>query len=105
MSLLRHIQRCNEYRPERFLPLRHGTARIGLVRRDNAEVLRRFPKVFAVGSDAVRLVASGDFAALSAVIDGVVEQLVADGVVPKWRNEFFAVATRWGAPPLFKLDR
>jgi len=105
MSLLRHIQRCNEYRPERFLPLLHGNARIGLVRRDNASALRRFPKVFAVGSDAVRLIAAGDFAALSATIDGVVEQLVADGLVPKWRNEFFAVATRWAAPPLFKLDR
>ena len=105
MSLLRHIRRCNEYRPERFLPLLHGDARIGLVRRDNAEALRRFPKLFAVSDDAARLVAPGGFDALSAAIDGVVEQLVADGIVPKWRNEFFAVATRWGAPPLFKLDR
>jgi 8-oxo-dGTP pyrophosphatase MutT (NUDIX family) len=105
MSLLRHIRRCNEYRPERFLPLHHGDIRIGLVRRDNAESLGRFPKVFAVADDAVRLVAPGGFADLSAVVDGVVERLVADGLVPKWRNEFFAVAPRWGAPPLFKLDR
>jgi 8-oxo-dGTP pyrophosphatase MutT (NUDIX family) len=105
MSLLRHVRRCNEYRPERFLPLFHGDSRIGLVRRDNARSLSRFPKVFAVADDAVRLVAPGDFDALSAAVDGVVERLVADGLVPKWRNEFFAVATRWGAPPLFKLDR
>jgi 8-oxo-dGTP pyrophosphatase MutT (NUDIX family) len=105
MSLLRHIHRCNEYRPERFLPLFHGDARIGWVRRDNAEALRRFPSAFAVAGGAVRLVATGGFAELSSAVDGVVERLVADGVVPKWRNEFFAVATRWGAPPLFKLDR
>jgi 8-oxo-dGTP pyrophosphatase MutT (NUDIX family) len=105
MSLLRHIRRCNEYRAERFLPLFHGADRIGLVRRDNAEALRRFPQVFAVAGDAVRLVAGGDFAALSAQIDRVVEQLVADGLVPKWRNEFFAIGTRWATPPLFKLDR
>jgi 8-oxo-dGTP pyrophosphatase MutT (NUDIX family) len=105
MSLLRHIRRCNEYRPERFLPLLHGDIRIGLVRRGNAESLGHFPKVFAVADDAVRLVAPGGFADLSAAVDGVVERLVADGLVPKWRNEFFAVATRWGAPPLFKLDR
>jgi 8-oxo-dGTP pyrophosphatase MutT (NUDIX family) len=105
MSLLRHVRRCNEYRPERFLPFFHGDSRIGLVRRDNARSLSRFPKVFAVADDAVRLVAPGDFDALSAAVDGVVERLVADGLVPKWRNEFFAVATRWGAPPLFKLDR
>jgi 8-oxo-dGTP pyrophosphatase MutT (NUDIX family) len=35
----------------------------------------------------------------------VVEHLVADGQIPKWRNEFFAVAPRWGARPHFKLDR
>ncbi|HKW55122.1 MAG TPA: DUF4743 domain-containing protein [Stellaceae bacterium] len=105
MSLLRHIRRCNEYHPERFLPLVHGDARIGWVRRDNAASLGGFPKVFAVADDAVRLVASGGFDALSAAVDGAVERLVADGLVPKWRNEFFAVATRWGAPPLFKLDR
>jgi 8-oxo-dGTP pyrophosphatase MutT (NUDIX family) len=105
MSLLRHVRRCNEYRPERFLPLFHGDSRIGLVRRDNARSLSRFPKVFTVADDAVRLAAPGDFDALSAAVDGVVERLVADGLVPKWRNEFFAVATRWGAPPLFKLDR
>jgi 8-oxo-dGTP pyrophosphatase MutT (NUDIX family) len=105
MNLLRHIRRCNEYRPERFLPLLYGSARIGWVRRDHAATLRRFTPVFAVGDDAVRLIAVGDFADLSAAVDRVVEQLVADGLVPKWRNEFFAVATRWGAPPLFKLDR
>lgn len=105
MSLLRHIRRCNEYRPERFLPLFRGETRIGLVRRDHAEALRRFPQVFATTDDAVRLIAAGDFATLSATIDRVVEQLVADGLVPKWRNEFFAVTTRWSAPPLFKLDR
>ena len=105
MSLLRHVRRCNDYRPERFLPLFLGGARIGLVRRDHAEALRRFPQVFAVADDAVRLMKIGDFAALSAAVDRVVEQLVADGLVPKWRNEFFAVSTRWGAAPLFKLDR
>jgi 8-oxo-dGTP pyrophosphatase MutT (NUDIX family) len=105
MSLLRHIRRCNEYRPERFLPLFCGEARIGLVRRDNAEALRRFPQVFAVADGAVRLIAPGDFAVLSGAVDRVVEQLVADGLVPKWRNEFFAVSTQWRAPPLFKLDR
>ena len=105
MSLLRHIRRCNEYHPERFLPLRRGDARLGLVRRDNAEVLRRFPETFAIAEDGVRIVAAGDFPALSAAMDSIVERLVEDGLVPKWRNEFFAIAPRWGEPPLFKLDR
>jgi 8-oxo-dGTP pyrophosphatase MutT (NUDIX family) len=105
MSLLRHIRRCNDWRPEGFLPLFCGAARIGLVRRDNAEALRRFPDVFAVEEHGLRLVAKGDLAALSAAVDRVVEALVAEGRVGKWRNECFAVAPRWGAPALFKLDR
>lgn len=105
MSLLRHLRQCNAYRPERFVPLWHKGERVGLVRRDNAEVLRRFPAVFQVGPDDVRLVAPGGFAAVSEAMDGVVEQLVGDGLLPKWRNEFFAVAPRWGMTPHFKLDR
>ncbi len=105
MSLLRHIRRCNEFRPDRFLPLRRGDARIGLIRRDNAVALRPFPRIFAISDDAVQLVATGDFASLSGAIDEVVVRLVEQGLIPKWRNEFFAVARHWGAPPLFKLDR
>jgi 8-oxo-dGTP pyrophosphatase MutT (NUDIX family) len=105
MSLLRHLRQCNEYRAERFLPLLHDGVRLGLVRRDNAETLRRFPGVFEVTVDDVRIVAGGGFADVSVAVDGVVERLVADGLLPKWRNEFFSVAPRWGARPHFKLDR
>ena len=105
MSLLRHIQRCNAWRAERFIPLWRGEAKVGLMRRDNAEALRRFGETFSVEPDGVWLIAPGDFDAVSAAVDAVVERLVAEGRVAKWRNEFFAVTQRWGAPPLFKLDR
>jgi 8-oxo-dGTP pyrophosphatase MutT (NUDIX family) len=105
LSFIDHVRRCNTYRPDRFLRLFLGGERIGFLRRDNAEALRRFPAVFTVGTDKVELVAAGDFEALSAAIDTVVEALVADGLLDKWRHEDFAVASRWRAPPLFKIDR
>jgi 8-oxo-dGTP pyrophosphatase MutT (NUDIX family) len=105
MSLLRHVLRCNSWRPERFVPLWRGEARVGLIRRDNAEALRRFSDVFSVEPDGVWLIAPGDLDAVSAAVDQVIERLVAECRVAKWRNEFFAVAPRWGAAPLFKLDR
>jgi 8-oxo-dGTP pyrophosphatase MutT (NUDIX family) len=105
MNLLRHIERCNAFRPERFRAFRLGKRRIGFVRHDNAERLTRFPDIFAVTADEVRLVARGGFDELSAAIDRVVERLVADRVVAKWRNEFFAVRPGWDEPPVFKLDR
>ena len=105
MSLLHHIQLCNDYRPDRFLPFWHGADRLGLIRKDNAEALRRFPTQFTVKDDGVRFLAEGDFDTLSKIIDDVTEQLVADGLVAKWRYECFAVAASWGAAPHFKLDR
>jgi 8-oxo-dGTP pyrophosphatase MutT (NUDIX family) len=105
MSFSGHIRRCNNYDPARIVPLLAGTHRIGLLRRDNAEALRRFPDVFAVAEDNVRLVAGGDVAMVSRAVDEVVEALVAEKHIPKTRSETFDVAVRWGAPPVFRLDR
>jgi 8-oxo-dGTP pyrophosphatase MutT (NUDIX family) len=105
MSLLRHVTACNRFDPARFLPLLAGEATIGLVRRDNAAALAPFRDVFVVGGDAVRLVATGGFDAVTAAVDEIVERLVESGRVPKWRNESFAVTARWGEKPLFKIDR
>ena len=100
-----HIARCNNYDAGRAVPLLAGAERIGLVRRDNAEALRRFPDVFSVTEDNVALVAQGDAVAISQAVDRVVDALVAEKQIPKTRNETFDVALRWGAPPLFRLDR
>jgi 8-oxo-dGTP pyrophosphatase MutT (NUDIX family) len=105
MSLLRHVRTCNAYSPERFLPLEHAGAQVGLLRRDNAATLQRFTDIFRIGPDRVTLAADGGFEAVSAAVDAVVEKLVAARIVPRWRNEFFAVAPRWGAPAHFRLDR
>src|SRR5271156_5881549 len=105
MSFRDHIVSCNNYDPARVLPLFAGNDRVGLLRHDNAAALRRFPDVFAVADDRVSLVARGDVAAGSRAVDAVVDALVAEKRVPKWRNETFDVAPRWGAPAVFRLDR
>src|SRR6202034_3836466 len=105
MSLLRHLERCNRFDARRFRPLLFGERRIGLVRDDNATRLARFPDAFSVTDEAGRLLAGGGFDAVSDAVDRVVERLVAEGAVAKWRYESFAVAPVWGEPPLFKLDR
>ncbi len=105
MSLLDHVKACNRYRAERFLPLVIDGVRIGLIQRGNIDLLRRFPKVFAIADQTVEIVAPRGFDALTAAIDEVIEALVGEGLVHKWRHEFFAVTPRWGAVPIFKLDR
>jgi hypothetical protein len=105
MSFRDHIRSCNNYDPSRVVPLMAGNARIGLLRRDNAEALQRFSDVFAVAERRVELVPRGDVAAVSHAVDGVVDALVCEGRVPKWRNETFDAAPRWGMPPVFRVDR
>jgi 8-oxo-dGTP pyrophosphatase MutT (NUDIX family) len=105
MGFLDHIRACNTYRPKRFRPLLLGGQRVGLIRHDNAEVLRRFPEVFAVANDAVTILGEPDFARLSAVLDEIVKALSKEGVVEGWRDEYFMISPRWGEPPLFRLDR
>jgi hypothetical protein len=93
MSFCDHIRSCNNYDPARAVPLTAGNARVGLLRRDNAEALRRFPDVFAAGKDKVELVVRGDVAAVSHAVDAVVDALVGEGRVPKWLDR--------GAVPFF----
>lgn len=105
MPFADHIRACNNFDRARVVPLLAGARRIGWVRHDNAAALSRFPKVFAVVPGLVRLVAQGNTEAVSAAVDAVVEALVAERRVPKWRNETFDVMARWGEPPIFRLDR
>jgi 8-oxo-dGTP pyrophosphatase MutT (NUDIX family) len=105
MSFSDHIRACNNYDPARAVPLVAGDRRIGWLRRDNATALARFSRVFAVGPDRVELVAKGDADTVSSAVDDVVEALVVENRVPKWRNETFDVMPCWGDPPVFRLDR
>jgi 8-oxo-dGTP pyrophosphatase MutT (NUDIX family) len=105
MSFADHIRTCNSYDPASAVPLLVGDRRIGLLRRDNATALARFTRVFEVEAERVRLVAEGDVDAASKAVDEVVEALVVERHVPKWRNETFDVMARWGDKPVFRLDR
>jgi 8-oxo-dGTP pyrophosphatase MutT (NUDIX family) len=105
MSFADRIRHCNSYDPARALPLWAGEHRIGRLRRDNAEILVRHDKVFAVERDSARLLVEGNCETVSRAVDAVVDSLVTERRLPKWRNETFDVAPRWGAPPIFRLDR
>jgi uncharacterized protein DUF4743 len=105
MSFRDHIVSCNNYDPTRVVPLFAGNDRVGLLRRDNAAALRRFPDVFAVAEDRVSLLPRGDVAAVSRAVDAVVDALVVEKRIRKSRYETFDVAPRWGAPVVFRLDR
>jgi 8-oxo-dGTP pyrophosphatase MutT (NUDIX family) len=105
MSFADHIRACNNFASTRVVPLLAGERRIGWLRHDNAAALARFPRVFSVEPGLVRLVATGDADAVSDAVDAVIEALLAEKRVPKWRSETFDVMARWGDRPIFRLDR
>src|SRR5436853_6949114 len=105
MSFAAHIRGCNNFDRSRVVPLLARGRRIGWLRRDNAAALARFDSVFVVEPQQVRLVVEGDADAVSAAVDEVVEALVVENSVPKWRNETFDVMARWDEPPIFRADR
>jgi 8-oxo-dGTP pyrophosphatase MutT (NUDIX family) len=105
VAFVDRIRHCNSFDRSRVIPLWAGAHRIGWLRHDCAEVLRRHTGTFAVADHEARLLAEGDTEAVSGAVDGVVDALVAERRVPKWRNETFDVAPRWGERPIFRLDR
>jgi 8-oxo-dGTP pyrophosphatase MutT (NUDIX family) len=105
MAFVDRIRHCNSFDPARVMPLWAGEHRIGWLRRDNAEVLTRHGDVFKVERDQAHLLVEGDCATVSRAVDHVVDALVAERRIPKWRNETFDVAPCWGEPPILRLDR
>jgi hypothetical protein len=105
MSFSDRINHCNSYDPERAMPLWAGEHRVGWLRRDNAALLQPYHKVFEVKRDSARLTIDGSCETVSRAVDGVVEALVAERRIPKWRSETFDVARHWGEAPIFRLDR
>ncbi len=106
MSLIDHIHRCQGADMGRFLPWLVGGETVGWVRRDVAARLGASPTVFAADGKTVRLrdhLASFDHR--SAAVGDVARDLYEAGVFAGWRNEWFPVVSRFGAPPLMRLER
>lgn len=106
MSFLDHIRVCNDHDIDRYLPFHAAGQRVGWVERGLAETLRGFSDVLTVtAADVVLNPALRDFDARTDAMAKVAKALHARGLVPGWHNEDVAVAPRFGAAPLFKVER
>ena len=106
MSLLERVEACHKYDITRFRPFLVAGERLGFVRHDLAREFGRFPSVFTTTDLALSVKDHlSQFDSRTAAIDTVARELQSRGVVTGWRNELFPVAQRFGAPPLFDLER
>ena len=106
MTLLARIAACHKHDLARFRPFLVAGERLGYVRHDLAREFGRFPSVFTAEDGALSVKDHlAQFDSRTAAINTVAQELVERGIVTGWRNELFPVAPRYGAAPLFDLER
>jgi len=93
--------------PTRLLhPLRVDTANVGWLDEDRAVRVGKFDDVFVATSDGMTFVpALHDEPSRSEAMAVVTAALAAEGALTPWRDELYAVAPAFGAPPWFRLER
>ncbi len=91
---------------DRLRPLRIGGQTAGWLDPQRALRLRPFTKIFEVRETEVTLSPRlGDISARTIAFDEVARVLAAEGALTAWRDERYAVASGFGTPPWFLLER
>ena len=80
--------------------------RVGWIRRADVSALKPWPDVFEVTETAVRLSATfNTLESRSAALGAVIGMLAADGRIPGWRDETYAIRNTFDADPLAFIER
>jgi 8-oxo-dGTP pyrophosphatase MutT (NUDIX family) len=91
---------------ERLRPLRIEGHAVGWLDGQRALRLRAFADAFDVRDNEIAMAPQlADFATRTAAFDRVTRILAAEGALTAWREERYAVAREFGAPPWFLLER
>ncbi|MBB2997993.1 8-oxo-dGTP pyrophosphatase MutT (NUDIX family) [Paraburkholderia tropica] len=92
------------------LPFHFGDERVGWIRAADVALLARWPDVFEIDGDAdtARVTLAAEFdsvTARSAALGAVIGALAAEGRIPGWRDETYAIRNAFDAPPLAYIER
>jgi hypothetical protein len=105
MSLLDRIRECQRWDRSRYRPFCIAGQTVGWVTEAFAERLADFPEVFNVGAETVELSPRlDDFESRTRAAGAVLQQLRAEGLIPGWRDEAYAIGTSITAP-LMAMER
>lgn len=90
----------------RYLKFIVAGQHVGWVRRNKADHLAAFPKVFVLSDDHVAMQDHlADFESRSAAMAEVLSAWREAGLISGWRNELFPVNRGFGQPPLLCMER
>jgi 8-oxo-dGTP pyrophosphatase MutT (NUDIX family) len=83
-----------------------GAEQVGWIRERDVQLLARWPDVFEIAPGRVTLSATFNSVDLrSAALASVIGALAADGRIPGWRDETYAIRNAFDAPPLAYIER
>jgi 8-oxo-dGTP pyrophosphatase MutT (NUDIX family) len=100
------IAAARRFDPAAHAPFFIADERVGWVRRGDIAFLRRWPDVFEIGDASIRLAATlRDVQQRSAALGAVIGALAADGRIPGWRDETYAIRNDFDAAPLAFIER
>ena len=89
-----------------YVALRIGGHTVGWLDPTRAARLSAFASVFDRADGEIRLAARlSDCAARTAAVEDVARVLAGEGLLSAWRDERYAVAVEFGAPPLVDIER
>lgn len=106
-AIRRRLDRALALPPIGYRPFVVGNVALGLIDDPRAARLSRFGAAFFDVSAAAVALADRlrDFRSRSDALAEVAQALRAEGCLPAWRDELYAVATAFGAPPVLYLER
>ncbi|CAB3676177.1 hypothetical protein R8871_02288 [Paraburkholderia graminis C4D1M] len=88
------------------LPFWIDAEQVGWIRSDDVRLLARWPDVFEIDDARVKLAPAFNTVDLrSAALGSVIGALAADGRIPGWRNETYAIRNAFDARPLAYIER
>ena len=100
------ISAARRFDPRAHLPFWISGERVGWIRIADAVLLARWPDVFKIDDARVALAAKFDNpTARSAALGAVIGALAAEGRIPGWRDETYAIRNAFDAPPLAYIER
>jgi 8-oxo-dGTP pyrophosphatase MutT (NUDIX family) len=106
MSYLRHIQKCNLYRADRFLPFIVAGLQVGEVKHAFADQLAEISASFRRDTDALYwLPPANDFASRNQAMLELSKTLLAARLLPYCHGELYPVTTGQHEQPVFLMDR
>lgn len=106
MSYLRHIQNCNQYRADKFLPFIVAGLQVGEVKHNFADQLAEIAVTFRRDTDALYWTpTANDFATRNQVMAELTETLLATRLLPYCHGEMYPVTAGDREQPVFLMDR